>query len=95
MLSILRGALPVKEPLLLRFRQEGLRPHGYDGGIGGITRVKKYHRYISTGVHFVGGDTPGHGDVLQPQGQAAGALDCRGVGAAVESLQDSFFIMVY
>ena len=37
----LGGASAVKKTFLLRFRREGLRPHGYHDGIDGVARVKE------------------------------------------------------
>ena len=94
-LSIRRGALPVKEPILLRFSHVVLGPHGNNDGISGVAWIKEYNRYITTGDHFAGGDPPGHGDVLQPHRYAAGDLDGGGVGPAVKCLQDSFLNQSY
>jgi len=66
----------------MRYRQEGLRPHGYDYGIVGVARVKKKDGNIASGDHFGGGEPTGYRDVLQP----AAYLNGGGIGPAVESL---------
>ena len=66
----------------MRYRQEGLGPHGYDDGVGWVARVKKEDGHIAPGDHFGGGEPTGYGDVLQP----AAYLNGGSIGTAVESL---------
>jgi hypothetical protein len=82
-----------QEGTLVAVRVKGLRPHGDDDGVVGVARVEEKDGNIASGDHFGGGETTGHGDVLQPHRQAALDLDGGGVGATGECLQNSFFIM--
>jgi hypothetical protein len=46
----------------------GLRPHGYDDGVVGVTWVKEKDSYITPGDHFGGGNTSINWYVFQPHG---------------------------
>ena len=79
---ILPGNFICQAGTLRAIRRVGLRPHGYDDGVGWVARVKEEDGHIAPGDHFGGGESTGYRDVLQP----AAYLNGYSIGIAVESL---------